>query len=116
MQQLSSTCLVTLNEKKVRFERSVPYYVPSELKDGRSGIVRMRPLSDLTRVHAVFGGPMTHPMNRYGMRVRKTIPRVGTICRGEVSCDLNGCINARILNNDSSRAIAVAKKLYHDVY
>ena len=59
---------------------------------------------------------MTHHMNRHGVRVRKHTPRRGIICKGKVSCDNDGRINARKLNNDSLHAIAAARKLVHEIY
>ena len=110
------TCLLVKCEDRVRFEKSVPSYIPAELNGGRSGHVIMRPLHEPVRSHAVFGGPMTHHMDRYGSRVRKHKPRRGTVCQGKVSCDTDGRINARILNNGSLKAVAAAKNLFHEVY
>ena len=95
---------------------SVPCYVPARLNDGKSGFVDMRPLTQLTDSHAVFGGPLTHRLNRNGIRVRNQNVRYGTVLNGSVSCDKHGRINARRLNNDSCRAAAAARKLYHEVY
>ena len=109
-------CLMVYHENMVHFARSVPSYVPAALNDGISGKVIMRPLDELTRSHAVIGGPMTHHMNRHGVRVRKHTPRRGIICKGKVSCDNDGRINALTLNNNSLQAIAAARKLFHEVY
>ena len=75
-------CLMVYHENMVHFVRSVPTYVPAALNGGISGKVIMRPLHELTRSHAVFGGPMTHHMNRHGVRVRKHTPRRGTSSKG----------------------------------
>ena len=109
-------CLLVKCQDRVRFEKSVPSYVPAELNGGRSGKVIMRPLHELVRSHAVYGGPMTHHTDRSGCRVRKHTPRRGTVLKGKVSCDPDGRINARILNNCSLKAVAAAKKLFHEVY
>ena len=109
-------CLLVYNENIVHFERSVPCYIPAVLNDGESGKVSMRSLQELSNSHAVFGGTMTHHVNRYGVRVRRSTPRYGTVCKGSVSCDNDGRINARKLNNSSLQAIAAAKKLFHEVY
>ena len=109
-------CLLVKCEDRVRFVKSVPSYIPAELNGGRSGHVKMRPLHELTTSHAVFGGCMTLHQDRYGRRVRKHKPRRGTVLEGKVSCDTDGRINARTLNNDSLKAVAVARKLFHEVY
>ena len=105
-------CLLVYNANMVHFERSAPCYIPAVLNGGESGKVMMRPLQELSASHAVFGGPMTHHINRYGVRVRKHTPRRGIICKGKVSCDNDGRINARKLNNDSLHAIAAARKRF----
>ena len=112
----SPACLLVKTVDRVHFARSVPCYIPAELNGGGSGTVIMRSLHEHSSAQAVFGGPMTHHKDRTGRRVRRNPPRYGTVCKGKVSCDSDGRINARRLNNDSLQAIAIARKLFHEVY
>ena len=105
-----SACFLALNEDTVRFTRSVPCYIPDELNDRKGGTVTMLPLQQPTDSHAAYGGCMKLH------RVQKSSTRYGTVPKGKVSCDPDGRINARKLNNDSLHAIAEARKLVHEVY
>ena len=115
-EETTPACLLVKTVDKVHFARSVPCYIPAELNGGGSGTVIMRSLHEHSSAQAVFGGSMTMHRDRTGRRVRKHAPRFGTVCKGKVSCDKDGRINARRINNDSLQAIAAARKLFHEVY
>ena len=76
----------------------------------------MIPLKHKVRTDNSFGGPMTNHKSRDGYRTRNRPTHYGTVQNGKVPCDPDGHINARKLHNDSSRALAVAKNLFHEVY
>lgn len=111
-----SACSPVAEERSVHFARSTPSYIPVKRSDGVSGNIVMPPLKQLDFHHSVFGGAVTRKRNRYGIRVRNTEVRYGIVCNGTVSCDSKGRINARKLNNDSSLAVAAAKKLFYEVH
>lgn len=114
--RLPPACFASLKQNSVHFARSTLSHLPVQLNGGKGGYVIMRPLSQLERCHFVAGGRLTRRRDRHGIRVRESDVRYGIVRDGTLSCDSNGCINARTLNNDSHRAVTIAKKLFYEVH
>ena len=111
-----SLCLFGHEDRMVHFSGSVPRYLTAAMNDGKGAMVTMCPLKHKVRIDNAFGGPMTHHKDADGNRVPTSSVRRGTVRGGRVSCDDDGRINARILHNSRVRAVAAAKKLFHEVH
>ena len=109
-------CLFSHEDKMVHFAGSVPRYLTAALNDGKGATVVMCPLKHKVRIDNVFGGSMTLHKDANGNRVSNHFVRRGTVRDGRVSCNNDGRMNARLLHNSRVRAVASAKKKFHEVH